>query len=78
VTQIWSRHHSVMYLDGNRIGRQTALPQACIGMMSIMFKITPNTIHHFSLAEILLMAAMNEIEAKRKASSTVSNPERNS
>jgi hypothetical protein len=33
-----------------------------------MFKITPNTIHCFSLAEILLMAAMNEIEAKRKAS----------
>jgi hypothetical protein len=36
-------------------------------MMSIMFKITKNTIHHFSLAEILLMAAMNEIESKRKA-----------
>jgi hypothetical protein len=30
-----------------------------------MFKITQNTIHRFSLAEILLMAAMNEIEAKR-------------
>jgi hypothetical protein len=33
-----------------------------------MFKITQNTVHHFSLAEILLMAAMNEIEARRKAS----------
>ena len=43
-----------------------------------MFKITQNTIHHFSLAEILLMAAMNEEEAKRKASTTVSNPERTS
>ncbi|MGA9390923.1 MAG: hypothetical protein WBV69_10800 [Candidatus Sulfotelmatobacter sp.] len=66
VTQIWSKHHSVMHSDGKRIGRQTALPRARISMMSIMFKITQNTIHHFSLAEILLMAAMNEIEAKRK------------
>jgi len=43
-----------------------------------MFKITQNTINAFTLAEILLMAAMNEIEAKRRASSTVSNPERTS
>jgi hypothetical protein len=41
-----------------------------------MFKITPNTIRRFSLAEILLMAAMNEIEAKRKVSATMSNPEK--
>jgi hypothetical protein len=42
-----------------------------------MFRITQNTIHHCSLAEILLMAAMNEneMEAKRKTSATVSNPE---
>jgi hypothetical protein len=38
-----------------------------------MFKITQDTIKGFTLAEILLMAAMNEIEAKRKASSTESN-----
>ena len=38
-----------------------------------MFKITENTIHRFSLEEILLMAAMNEIEAKGK-SSTIGNP----
>jgi hypothetical protein len=31
-----------------------------------MFKITHNTIHRFSFAEILLMAAMNQNEAKRK------------
>ncbi|MGO9346430.1 MAG: hypothetical protein ACLPZJ_08600 [Terriglobales bacterium] len=31
-----------------------------------MFKITHNTIHRFYLAEILLMAAMNQMEAKRK------------
>jgi hypothetical protein len=43
-----------------------------------MFKITPSTIHGFTLAEILLMVAMNEVEAKRKASATVNNPERTS
>ena len=41
-----------------------------------MFKITQNTIHGFSLAEILLMAAMNEIEATRKPLAAPSNPER--
>ena len=44
----------------------------------LMFKITQNTIKAFTLAEILLMAAMNEIEAKRRTSSTASNPERTS
>ena len=32
-----------------------------------MFKITQNTVRCFTLAEILLMAAMNQLEAKRKA-----------
>ncbi len=36
----------------------------------LVFKITQNTINGFTLAEILLMAAMNEIETKRKASAT--------
>ncbi len=35
-----------------------------------MFKITQNTFHHFSLAEILLMAAMNEIEAQREVAAS--------
>lgn len=74
MTQIWSQHHSVMHLDGKRIGRQTALTRACIRMMSIMFKITQNTIHHFSLAELLLMAAMNEVETKRKPLAAPSKP----
>jgi len=39
--------------------------------MSVVFKITQNTIHCFSLAEILLMAAMNEIEAKQKSLAAV-------
>lgn len=66
VTKIWSQRYGVMYLGGRQIGKQTALPSACIRMMSIMFKITQNTVHRFSLAEILLMAAMNEVEAERR------------
>jgi hypothetical protein len=65
-----------MHLDGKRIGTQTAFTEACIRMMSSMFKITKNTIHHFSLAEILLMAAMNAIESKRKAEAAASASEK--
>ena len=32
-----------------------------------MFRITHTTTQRFSLAEILLMVAMNQLEAKRKA-----------
>ena len=32
-----------------------------------MFKITKNTFRDFTLAEVLLMAAMNQLEAKTKA-----------
>jgi len=35
-----------------------------------MFKITQNTLRYFTLAEVLLMAAMNQVEAKQKVSST--------
>ena len=66
VTHTGSPQHSVMHLDGSRIGGQTALPRAYIRTMSIMFKITQNTIRQFTLAEILLMAAMNEINAKQR------------
>jgi hypothetical protein len=31
-----------------------------------MFKITQNTLRNFTLAEVLLMVAMNQLEAKRK------------
>jgi hypothetical protein len=41
----------------------------------LIFRITQNTINGFTLAEILLMAAMNEIEAKRKALTAPSNIE---
>ncbi len=32
-----------------------------------MFKITQNTLRDFTLAEVLLMAAINQLEANRKA-----------
>jgi hypothetical protein len=56
-----------MHLHGNRIGKGTALDPACFGTMLVMFKITQNTTHQFTLAEILLMVAMNEIEVKQRA-----------
>jgi hypothetical protein len=31
-----------------------------------MFKITQNTFRDFALSEVLLMAAINQLEAKRK------------
>jgi len=65
VAQIWAQHHGVMNLDGTRIGRRTALHRACIRMGS-MFKITQNTFRDFTLAEVLLMVAINQLEAKRK------------
>lgn len=38
-----------------------------------MFKITHNTAHRFSLTEILLMVAINQLEAKQKAVRTPAN-----
>jgi hypothetical protein len=35
-------------------------------MAPAMFKITQNTAHYFSLGEILLMVALNQVEAKAK------------
>jgi hypothetical protein len=32
-----------------------------------MFKITQNSLHYFTLAELLLMAAINQRETKRKS-----------
>ena len=32
----------------------------------VMFNITHNTVHRFSFTEILLMAAINQVDAKRK------------
>jgi hypothetical protein len=38
-------------------------------MAVVMFKITHNTVQLFSLAEVLLMVAINQIEANRKVRS---------
>jgi hypothetical protein len=48
---------------------------ASIRMAVIMFKITHNTIQSFSLEEILLMAAINRMEAKQKDPATRSRSE---
>ena len=40
-----------------------------IKMASAMFKITQNTLDYFTFAEVLLLAAMNQVEAKQKADS---------
>ena len=36
-----------------------------------MFKITQKTFREFTLAEVLLMVAMNQLEARRKAAGNV-------
>jgi hypothetical protein len=36
-----------------------------------MFKITQNTLRRFSLAELLLMAAINQVGASRKIDSAM-------
>ncbi len=38
-----------------------------IRIASVMFKITHNALRYFTFAEILLMAAINQVEAKRMA-----------
>jgi hypothetical protein len=58
-----------------QIGEQSALTMARMRMAPDMFKITQNTVRRFSLGEILLMAAMNEIEAQRRASAATRRPE---
>jgi len=42
-----------------------------------MFKITQNTLRYFSFAEVLLMAAINQVEAKRKHSTVPNSREVN-
>jgi hypothetical protein len=42
--------------------------------MSVMFKITQNTLRNSTLAQVLLMAAMNQLEAKRKAGGNEGRP----
>jgi hypothetical protein len=56
----------VSHLTGTWAGMPNAVFWVCIRMATAMFKITHKTAHEFSLAEILLMAAMNQVEAKRK------------
>jgi hypothetical protein len=38
-------------------------------MAVVMFKVTHTTVQHFSLAEVLLTVAINQMEANRKVRS---------
>lgn len=55
------------HLAETQIGMRPAASWAFITIAPVMFKITQNTLRGFTLAEVLLMAAMNQLEAKRKA-----------
>ena len=67
VTESSSPRESVRHLAETHSGIRTA-PRVLVTMVSVMFKITQNTLRNFTLAEVLLMAAMNQLEAERKAS----------
>lgn len=67
VSQRWSPRKSVRHLAETQSGMRPAKSWALITIASVMFKITQNTLRDFTLAEVLLMAAMNQLEAKRKA-----------
>jgi hypothetical protein len=60
-------YKSVRLLAERQSGMRPAASWVLITTVSVMFKITQNTLRGFTLAEVLLMAAMNQLEAKRKA-----------
>jgi len=45
-------------------------------MMSVMLQITQNSVQRFSLAEILIMAAMNKVEVAQKSSAVPGSSEK--
>ena len=62
----WPPRKSVRHLAETQIGMRPAASEVLITTGSVMFKITQNTLRDFTLAEVLLMAAMNQLEAKSK------------
>lgn len=68
LSERWSPRKSVRHLAATQIGMRPAASWALITIAPVMFKITQNTLSGFTLAEVLLMVAMNQLEAKRKAS----------
>ena len=66
-SQSWSARKRGRHLAGAQIGMRPAPFRVFITIAAVMFKITQNTLRGFTLAEVLLMAAMNQLEAKRKA-----------
>jgi hypothetical protein len=67
VSQRWSPRKSVRHLAETQSGMRFAASWALITMASVTLKITQNKLRDFTLAEVLLMAAMNQLEANRKA-----------
>ena len=61
------RVSSVRHLAETPSGMPPAASWPLITTASVMFKITQNTLRDFTFAEVLLMAAMNQLETKRKA-----------
>lgn len=65
-SQGWPPCNSERPLAETQSGMRPASSWVLITIASVMFKITQNTLRGFTLAEVLLMAAMNQLEAKRK------------
>lgn len=63
----WSPRKRVRHFAETQIGIRPATFRVFITTAAVMFKITQNTLRSFTLAEVLLMAAMNQLEAKQKA-----------
>jgi hypothetical protein len=69
VTRDWAPGYAARHLARLEFGTQSAAPVPYISMAVVMFKITHNTVQHFSLAEVLLMVAINQMQANRKVRS---------
>ena len=67
LSQRWWPRKSVRHLPENRLACDLQHPWVLVTTASAMFKITQNTLRGFTLAEVLLMAAMNQLEARQKA-----------
>lgn len=71
VLKSWRHVNKHNYLAEISIGRRPATSLVYVVKLVAMFKITHNTVHRFSLSEILLMLVLNEVEARREVDSNV-------
>jgi hypothetical protein len=61
-----SPRKGLRHLAETQSGTRPAASWLLVTIASVMFKITENTVRGFTLAEVLLMAAMNQLEVERK------------